>query len=99
MHEVAVVAFPGISPFHLSVPCVVFGTDRTKLGLPRFDFRVCALDDGPIHTDAGLTIAVPHSLSAFDDADISSFRAGKISTRRFPPRSSKRLRAQTGAAR
>jgi transcriptional regulator GlxA family with amidase domain len=67
---IAVLAFDGISPFHLSVPCVVFGTDRTKLGLPRFDFRVCALDDGPIHTDAGLTIAVPHRLSAFDDADI-----------------------------
>ncbi|MER8432804.1 helix-turn-helix domain-containing protein [Mesorhizobium caraganae] len=67
---IAVLAFDGISPFHLSVPCVVFGTDRTKLGLPRFDFRVCALDNGPIHTDAGLTIAVPHRLSAFDDADI-----------------------------
>jgi len=67
---IAVLAFDGISPFHLSVPCLVFGTDRTKLGLPRFDFRVCALEDAAIHTDAGLTIAVPHGLSAFDDADI-----------------------------
>ncbi|RUV98630.1 GlxA family transcriptional regulator, partial [Mesorhizobium sp. M1A.F.Ca.IN.020.03.1.1] len=47
---VAVVAFDGISPFHLSVPCLVFGADRTKLGLPRFDFRVCAAEQGPIHT-------------------------------------------------
>ncbi|TIT17146.1 MAG: GlxA family transcriptional regulator, partial [Mesorhizobium sp.] len=67
---VTVIAFDGISPFHLSVPCLVFGTDRTRLGLPRFDFRVCAMEEGPIHTDAGLTIAVPHGLAALDDADI-----------------------------
>ncbi|PBB82710.1 AraC family transcriptional regulator [Mesorhizobium sp. WSM3879] len=67
---VAVVAFDGISPFHLSVPCLVFGADRTKLGLPRFDFRVCAAELGPIHTDAGLSISVPHDLSALDQADI-----------------------------
>ena len=67
---IAVIAFDGISPFHLSVPCLVFGEDRTALGLPRFDFRVCAIEMGPIHTDAGLTITVPHGLSALDDADI-----------------------------
>ncbi len=55
---VAAIAFDGISPFHLSVPCLVFGEDRTALGLPRFDFRVCAIETGPIHTDAGLTITV-----------------------------------------
>ncbi|MBZ9766294.1 helix-turn-helix domain-containing protein [Mesorhizobium sp. CA6] len=67
---IAAVAFDGISPFHLSVPCLVFGTDRTNLGLPRFDFRVCAMDERPIHTDAGLSIVVPHGLSALDEADI-----------------------------
>lgn len=67
---IAAIAFDGISPFHLSVPCLVFGADRTRLGLPRFDFRVCALEQGAIHTDAGLTIAVPHGLSALDEADI-----------------------------
>ncbi|MER9342256.1 helix-turn-helix domain-containing protein [Mesorhizobium sp. M0601] len=67
---VAAIAFDGISPFHLSVPCLVFGADRTELGLPRFDFRVCAIEDGPIRTDAGLTISVPHGLSALNDADI-----------------------------
>ncbi|RUU14100.1 helix-turn-helix domain-containing protein [Mesorhizobium sp. USDA-HM6] len=67
---IAAIAFDGISPFHLSVPCLVFGADRTKLGLPRFDFRVCAVEQGPIHTDAGLTISVPYDLSALDEADI-----------------------------
>ncbi|WP_192183754.1 helix-turn-helix domain-containing protein [Mesorhizobium amorphae] len=67
---IAAIAFDGISPFHLSVPCLVFGADRTRLGLPRFDFRVCAMEQGAIHTDGGLSISVPHGLSALDEADI-----------------------------
>lgn len=67
---VAAIAFDGISPFHLSVPCLVFGEDRTPLGLPRFDFRICTIDDGPIHTEAGLTVTAPHGLGSLDDADI-----------------------------
>ncbi|MEO5756565.1 MAG: helix-turn-helix domain-containing protein [Mesorhizobium sp.] len=67
---IAVIAFDGISPFHLSVPCLVFGTDRTSLGLPRFDLRICAIETGPVHTDAGLTVAAPHGLDGFEEADI-----------------------------
>ncbi|WP_421916606.1 GlxA family transcriptional regulator [Mesorhizobium sp.] len=67
---IAVLAFDGISPFHLSVPCLVFGEDRTALGLPRFDFRICALKAGPIHTEAGLTVTAPHGLDGLDGAEI-----------------------------
>ncbi|MEI9430655.1 helix-turn-helix domain-containing protein [Mesorhizobium sp. Cs1299R1N3] len=67
---IAVLAFDGISPFHFSVPCLVFGADRTNLGLPRFDFRVCGVEEGLIRTDAGLGILVPHGLAALEDADI-----------------------------
>lgn len=67
---VAAIAFDGISPFHLSVPCLVFGEDRTALGLPRFDFRICAVESGPIHTEAGLTVTAPHGLGGLDEADI-----------------------------
>jgi len=67
---IAVLAFDGISPFHLSVPCLVFGEDRTSIGLPRFEFRICALKAGPIHTEAGLTVAAPHGLDGLDRADI-----------------------------
>lgn len=67
---IAVLAFEGISPFHLSVPCLVFGEDRTALGLPRFEFRICAGTAGPVHTEAGLTVTAPHGLEGLDDADI-----------------------------
>lgn len=65
---VAVVAFDRISPFHLSVPCVVFG-DRHP-GAPRFDLRVCAAETGPLATTAGFAVAVAHGLEALRTADI-----------------------------
>src|SRR5258708_8295807 len=66
---VAVVAFDRMSPFHLSVPCVVFGEDRSDGGVPVFDFRVCAVEPGALSTTAGFSIAAPHGLDALADAD------------------------------
>ena len=67
-HVVAVIAFDHISPFHLSVPCVVFGEDRSGGGVPEFDFRVCAAETGALTTTAGFSIAVTHGLEALADA-------------------------------
>jgi len=67
---IAVVAFDGISPFHLSVPCMVFGEDRTETGAPRFRLRVCAPQPGPLQTNAGFTLVVPHGLEAIRRAQI-----------------------------
>ncbi len=65
---IAVIAFDRISPFHLSVPCVVFGEDRGDGGVPAFDFRVCAAEPGPLSTTAGFSIAATHGLDALADA-------------------------------
>jgi transcriptional regulator GlxA family with amidase domain len=67
---IAVVAFDGISPFHLSVPCMVFGEDRTEAGVPRFRVRVCAPEPGALQTNAGFTLVVPHGLEAIRRAQI-----------------------------
>lgn len=67
---VAVVAFDGISPFHLSVPCLVFGEDRTDTGKPRFRLRVCSLEAGPLRTNAGFTVEAAHGLEALRRAQI-----------------------------
>jgi len=68
-HVVAAVAFDGISPFHLSVPCVVFAEDRSDGGVLGFAFRVCSIDSGPLSTTAGFSIAATHGLDALADAD------------------------------
>lgn len=67
---VAVVAFDGISPFHLSVPCMVFGEDRTETGAPRFRVQVCAPEPGELRTNAGFSLVVPHGLEAIRRARI-----------------------------
>lgn len=64
----AVLAFDGINPFHLSVPCLVFGSESTQEGTPLFSLRVCALRRGKLRTTTGFGIEVPHGLSALRDA-------------------------------
>ena len=67
---VAVVAFDGISPFHLSVPCLVFGQEMGGPHMPRFKLLVCAAEQGPLRTPAGFSVDVVHKLSALARADI-----------------------------
>lgn len=66
---IAVVAFDGISPFHLTVPCVVFAEDRRSIGMPRFDVRVCGVERRRLATSAGFAIEAPHGLDRLVDAD------------------------------
>lgn len=68
--KVAVVAFDGIIPFHLSVPCLVFGSQAAGLDGPGFDVAVCAAHAGQLETAAGFTISAQHDLGACEDADI-----------------------------
>lgn len=65
--SIAVVAFDRISPFHLSVPCVVFGDVHP--GAPKFDFKVCSIESGPISTTAGFSVTAQHGLAALERAD------------------------------
>ena len=67
---IAVYAFDGISPFHLSVPCLVFGEDRTAFGIPRAEVRICADKGATLTTGVGLGLVPSHDLTGFDDADI-----------------------------
>jgi transcriptional regulator GlxA family with amidase domain len=68
-HRVAVVAFDGISPFHLSVPCMVFGPDMAGPGRPAYRLTVCAAEPGPLRTTAGFDIATSRGLAALAHAD------------------------------
>ena len=68
--RVAVLAFDGISPFHLSVPCMVFGEDWQELGAPSFELTVCAERKGSLKSATGFGIAVEHGLEAMRQADI-----------------------------
>jgi transcriptional regulator GlxA family with amidase domain len=61
---VGVVVFDGVSPFHLGVPCGVFGEDRRDAGLPPHRVLVCSDGARPVATSAGFVVDVPHDLDA-----------------------------------
>ena len=67
---IAVIAFEGISSFHLTIPCLIFGRDRPALGLPPFDFRIIGLGDSEIRSDAGFIIPCDRDLRVIEKADI-----------------------------
>ncbi len=67
-NTVAVIAFNGISPFHLSVPCAIFGEDRTSAGIPRFELLVCAAENGVLQTTAGFSIETRYGLNELSKA-------------------------------
>lgn len=66
--RVAVVAFDHISPFHLSVPCVVFG--ENQLQAPAYRLQVCAAETGPLTTSAGFGLTLTAGLEALQQAEV-----------------------------
>lgn len=70
MLRVAVLAFDGISPFHLSVPTLVFGAAGIASAPARYRVEVCAEQPGALATAAGYDITVGHGLEALHHADM-----------------------------
>lgn len=66
--KIAVLAFEGISPFHLSVPCVVFADHHPDM--PEVELKVCAVQAGKLMSSAGFNLEIEHDLSAFEEADL-----------------------------
>jgi transcriptional regulator GlxA family with amidase domain len=67
---IAVIAFNGISPFHLSVPSAVFGEDRRDAGVPQFKVLVCGFERGALATSAGFSLAGVLGMRALESAGI-----------------------------
>lgn len=68
--KVTVIAFEGISPFHLSVPSLVWGGETPAGEIEPWPIRVAAPRAGALRTSAGFDIDVPHGLEAVNGADI-----------------------------
>lgn len=69
MHRVAVVAFEGVNPFHLAVPCLVLGETFDGAVPARYDVRVVAVRPGRLPTSARFAVAVDDGLDVLDAAD------------------------------
>ncbi|WP_371327851.1 MULTISPECIES: GlxA family transcriptional regulator [Dickeya] len=65
---VAVVACDRFSPFHLSVPCMIFGD--VLPGQPLFQLRLCRAEDGVLRSAQGFEIDTAFGLDSLTQADI-----------------------------
>jgi len=69
-HRVAALVFSPVSVFEMAVACEVFGIDRSAMGVPNYDLRICSYDQPPLATNgAGFTIDTPHGLETLAWAD------------------------------
>jgi len=82
--QVAIVAFDQIRPFHLSVPCAVFGEPAGAQ--PLFDVRVCAAEAGELRSHAGFTIGTRYGLRALATAQIVVVPSWRDAHEPAPPR-------------
>ena len=67
--RIAVLVFDEASLFEMSVPCEVWGIDRTNMGVPRSEVRVCTPDPVPLRTHVGMSFTPAHGLEALRWAD------------------------------
>lgn len=69
IRKVVVIAFDGISAFHLSVPCLVF--QDVFLGHnPWFQLEICGFPRKTVTSTSGFDISLNNDISVIDDADI-----------------------------
>ncbi|MDF2506978.1 MAG: Transcriptional regulator, partial [Microbacterium sp.] len=68
--RVTVIAVEGISPFHLSVPSLVWGGETPAGEIEPWPIRVAALRAGTLRTSTDFDIEIRHGLEAVRGADI-----------------------------
>lgn len=68
--RVAVLAFDGVSLFHLSVPGMVLGTAQSAPGEPEYEVNYCAEAPGVVSSDQGIGLAVAHGLELMEASDV-----------------------------
>ncbi|MGI5127132.1 GlxA family transcriptional regulator [Pseudonocardia sp. CA-107938] len=69
MHEVAVLALPGVVGFELGLPHKFLGSARDDAERPLYRVRTASLDGGPVRTSAEYTVLPDHDASILREAD------------------------------
>jgi len=84
--RVAVIAYDGMTPFHLSVPCLVFSGRPGADARARFELTVCGVwPEAPLATSAGFGIVPRHGLETLARADIVVMPSWHDDCRPAPP--------------
>jgi transcriptional regulator GlxA family with amidase domain len=75
LHNVVLLAIPGVAPFEFGVICEVFGIDRSASGAPKFDFTIATADPGPVRTSLGYEMTISAGLEVAAHADLIAVAA------------------------
>jgi AraC family transcriptional activator FtrA len=67
-HRVVALAYDGLCTFEFGIVVEMFGLPRPELEVAWYDFRVCALDRGPLRATGGVTIQAKAGLRALKEA-------------------------------
>ncbi|MEV7519654.1 helix-turn-helix domain-containing protein [Streptomyces sp. NPDC091371] len=86
LNNVAVAVVNGVAPFELGIFCEVFGIDRSAMGLPTYDFAVCAVEDNPLPAGDGIFgLTLPYGPDRLEEADLICLPADREApTREYP---------------
>lgn len=68
-HRVAVLLFDRPAMFEMSVAIEVWGNDRTAMGVPYSEVRLCSNEGPRLRVETGFDIVLDHDLSAVEWAD------------------------------
>jgi transcriptional regulator GlxA family with amidase domain len=69
MTDIAVAVVDGTRQFELSIPCNIFGVDRSSLTPDWYGFRLCAVGPGPVRTTGGLLLDTVYGAGDLVTAD------------------------------
>jgi AraC family transcriptional activator FtrA len=68
-HRVVALAYDGLCTFEFGCTVELFALNRPELGVPWYEFDVCAAERGLLRAAGGIEVRVPNSLSLLDTAD------------------------------
>jgi AraC family transcriptional activator FtrA len=68
-HKVVAVAYDRLCTFEFGCTVELFALPRPELGVPWYEFAVCAAERGPLRAAGGIVLNVRHSLRLLESAD------------------------------
>lgn len=68
-HLVVALAYDQLCTFEFGCTVELFALERPELGLPWYEFAVCAAEPGPLRAAGGITVHAPFTLDLLDSAD------------------------------
>jgi AraC family transcriptional activator FtrA len=68
-HLVVALAYDQLCTFEFGCTVELFALNRPELGVPWYEFAVCAAERGPIRAAGGITVLAPFTLDLLDSAD------------------------------